>query len=51
MDDLLEECEWLAIQALCGANDMVEGRHRWVMFEQRWPHSNHARELSEACRR
>lgn len=49
-DDLLEECELLVVQALCGAGELVKGRGRLASFRQRWPRSIHARQLSTLCR-
>lgn len=49
-DDLLEECEFLTLQALCGAGELIEGRPRIVAFRRRWPRSSHSDALSGFCR-
>lgn len=49
-DDLLEECEFLVLQALCGAGDTQEGRRRIAAFRDRWPGSIRRQELIELCK-
>lgn len=49
-DDLLEECESLVIQALCGAGDRQEGRRRIAALLGRRPGSIHGPKLTELCK-
>lgn len=49
-DDLLEECEFLGLQALCGAGARQEARRRIAAFLDRWPGSIHAPKLTELCK-
>lgn len=49
-DDLLEECEFLVLQALCGAGANQESRGRIAAFQNRWPGSIHRQKLMELCK-
>jgi|JI10StandDraft_1071094.scaffolds.fasta_scaffold23154_6 hypothetical protein len=49
-DDLLEECDYLVLQALCGAGEHQEGRRRIATFHDRWPRSIHEPKLTELCK-
>ena len=48
-DDLVEDCEYIAAQALCRFGNVVEGRRRAAIFRSRWPNSSHVKILSIFC--